>query len=79
MRSFVIQELLSPPPCFWTLQQYVGFTYVQYFSSYRTGNIFLAIYNDQPVLYMELIILYSASALTYKYNATKTGNFLLFL
>lgn len=51
MQQCVVQELLSPPLCFWTLQQYVGFAYVHYFSSYHTGNRFLAIYNDQPVPY----------------------------
>lgn len=75
MQPFVVQDLLSPPLCFWTLQQYVGLAYVQHFSSYRVGNKFLAIYNDQPVLYMELTILYSASAVTHKYNATKNRKF----
>jgi hypothetical protein len=58
-------------PVLLDIAAYVGFAYVQYFSSYLIGNKFLAIYNDQPVLYMELIILYSASEATHKYNAIK--------
>lgn len=75
MQPLVVQELLSPPLYFWTLQHYVGFAYVQYFISYLTGNKFLAIYSDQPFLYLELIILYSASEATHKYNATKKQEF----
>lgn len=77
MQPFVVQDLLSPLLCCWTLHQYVGFAYVHYFSSCRIGNKFLAIYNNQQVLYMELIILYSASAVTHKYNATKNRKFVV--
>jgi hypothetical protein len=57
------------------LQKYARVTYVRHFSCYLIWNKFLAIYNDQPVLYVELIILYSASEATHKYNATKNVKF----